>query len=119
MRCKQLSHRCLDLGLSMDNRNVHRALADVDMVCDVLDLWDMEEVIAYWKIPDIYIRAMIPPPWVGRGGDGGVGRDLAKAAGFGYERAPGTDNPYFEKQWVKRVKHVDPSEYPFEVRVVK
>lgn len=119
MACKKLQHRAMDIGLPMDNREQHRALADVVTVCDIFDLYDMPAVIAYAAQPDIFLKAMIPPPWEGKGGDGGVGRDKAKALGFAYERAAGTDGPVFAKSWVKRCKAYEASDFPFEVQVLK
>jgi DNA polymerase III alpha subunit (gram-positive type) len=113
-RCRKLQHRALDLGLPMDGRESHRALADVNLICDIFDLWDMDEVVEYWKQPWIYIAATIPPPWE----DGGKGKDMVKAAGFGWEAAP-ADDRNFPKRWVKRVKNFDQAEYPFPVGVVK
>ncbi len=113
-RCRKLQHRALDLGLPMDNREAHRALADVNLICDIFDMWDMDEVMEYWKQPWIYIAATIPPPWE----DGGKGKDAVKAQGFGWEGAPGDDRK-FPKRWVKRVKDFDQADFDFPVSVVK
>lgn len=112
-RCRQLQHRSLDMGLPMDNRESHRAMADVNLICDNFDLWDMDEVLAYWKLPSTYLRADVPGPWE----DGGKGRDAVKAAGFGWECAPG-DTRKFPKKWIKRVKDFVPDEFSFHVEVV-
>lgn len=114
-RCGQLQHRALDLGLPMDGRPKHRAMADVDTVCDIFDLWDMPEVLEWHRQPWLFVTAVVPAPWT----DNGAGRDLAKAHGFGWEKARGTDAPSFPKKWVKRVKSYDAAEYPFPTELRK
>lgn len=110
MRCRKLQHRALDLGLPMDTRVKHRAMADVITVCDIFDLYDMEEVLAYHAIPWQYVAATIPKPWT----DGGKGRDAAKEAGFGWEGAPG-DSKKIPGKWVRRFKEgSDIPEFPFK-----
>lgn len=115
LTCQKLQHRALDLGLPMDGREQHRAMADVDTLCDIMDMWDMRAVLDWWRLPWLFVKANIPGPWI----DGGKGKDAAKAKGFGWECAPGTDEPRFEKSWVKRVKHFDPEEYSFPVTLLR
>lgn len=114
MRCRQLQHRALDIGLLMDTRAKHRALADVETICDVFDLYDMEAVLEYHKVPWIYVAAIVPAPWK----DNGVGRDQAKAAGFGWEGAPGGDRKVPLK-WVARFKQgADLPQFPFRTELL-
>lgn len=112
-KCRKLQHRALDLGLSMDEREQHRAMADIATMFDIFDLYDMSAVLEYWRLPWVYLQAIVPPPWT----DGGKGRDMAKAAGFGWEAAPG-DEMRFPKKWVKRVKETDATEYLFKTLVL-
>lgn len=115
-RCQQLQHRALDIGLPMDSRESHRALADVNLICDIFDLYDMNDVMEYWKIPSIYVKAMVPPPWE----DNGVGMAAAKAEGFRFEKAAGENEPVFPKKWVKKFKKGEDTSYlPFAVELLK
>lgn len=114
MRCGQLSHRALDHGIKMDGRKLHRALADVTLMWDILDRYDPKVVLEYWGTPWVYAVAEVPKPWT----DQGRGRDAAKAAGFGWEAAPGDDRK-FPLKWVKRLKNNEPvPSYPFGVEFV-
>ncbi len=101
--CQKFQHRALDLGLAMDNRDAHRAMADVTLMWDVLDLWNFEDVYAYSQLPWTYLWADIEKPWI----DGGKGRDAAKALGFGWEQCSG-DERKFPGKWVKRIKEGAP-----------
>jgi len=114
-RCRQLQHRAFDLGLPMDGRRRHRALADVELICEIFDLYDMEAVLEYHKIPWVYYAAQIPAPWK----DGGLGKAAAKEAGFGWEQAAG-DTRKFPGKWVLRKKlGAELPEYSFSVEELK
>jgi hypothetical protein len=104
-RCKQLPHLALDHGLKMDGRELHRAIDDVKLMLELVTTkYDFEEVLKFARIPWVYVRADILGPWVGNGGDGGVGKEQATGRGYGWECARGTYEPKFPKKWVKRVK---------------
>lgn len=104
-RCHTLSHLALDQGLKMDHRSLHRALDDVDLMLELVTTsFTLEEILDYALSPWVYLQAKIPGPWIGRGGDGGVGKTQAQNLGYGWERAKGTEEPFFPKAWVKRVK---------------
>lgn len=109
--CRKLSHRALDLGLKMDMRTKHRAMADVETVLDIFDLVDMNDVLKEASRPWIYLSAKIPPSWE----DGGKGKEQVKAHGFGWEGAPGDASNKFPKTWVKRVKQYSREQFPFFV----
>lgn len=101
-KCKKLSHLALDNGIMVDPSTLHRAEGDVKVLLQLmrkLEL-DMMELAQRAMQPEITIRAIVPKPW----DDGGAGKDKAKACGFGWETAPGTDGPKFDKAWVKRIK---------------
>lgn len=107
-KSKKLAHLALDYGCAVDPKELHRALADVDLLIYMLreGKIDLAEVAGLSKIPDVIIRAIVPKPF-GVNGDNGVGKDKAKACGFGYGCAPGTDGPRVEQAWLKKVKETD------------
>lgn len=124
MTCKKLSHLALDYGVNVDPTKLHRAWGDVALLTELLlhIHVDFDKVITRFKEPWIYVRAMVPKPY-GKGGDGGKGKETAKAQGYGWQKAPRTDGPQFEEAWVKRIKESELetekgklSEY--EVRIV-
>lgn len=118
-RCKKLSHLALDHGIIVDPAKLHRAIGDVDLLGDLLRVgaYSPERIRAFALLPWHYLQAVIPGPWVGKGGDGGKGRELAKAEGFSYEAVRGTLKPRFDKAWVKRVKVMpESSQFAFKFK---
>lgn len=101
-KCRVLSHLALENGVIVDPSTLHRASDDVSLMIRMLEAAhiDMSEVVAISKIPAAIYRAKVPKPW----DDNGAGKDKAKACGFGWTRAPGTDGPTFENSWVKKIK---------------
>lgn len=99
-RCKQLSHLALDHKIKMDHRELHRATGDVELMLELVSLYKFSNILKYANTPWVFVRVEVPPPWT----DKGVGSDLAKASGYGWQRAKGTEEPFFEKMWVKRIK---------------
>lgn len=97
--CKKLAHLGLDHGCKMDNRELHRAVNDVDLMLEIVSKYSIEKVIAYAKEPSTIIRAMIPAPWT----DGGKGKEEATRRGFSWESPRGTSLK-FDKCWVKQIK---------------
>ncbi len=95
-RCRKLSHLVVDYGGTVDGTKIHRAIADVTMMGQLLKLIGKpaEELIAFAKEPWVYIQAQTDYNQ----------RDLAKFAGYGWQTCPGTSAPIFNKAWVKRVK---------------
>lgn len=103
--CMRLSHLAFDKRVPFDPDSLHRATDDaLLMFKTIFKCFTWEEIMAYYNTPWSFLKAEIPPPWIGRGGDGGTGRDVAKKHGYSYEYAKGTDTPHFPKAWVKRVK---------------
>lgn len=100
--CKKLSHLTLDHGVTVDPKTLHRAAGDVRILLQLIQAakLDLKYLASRAMIPEITIRALVPKPW----DDGGKGKDKAKACGFGWETAPGTDGPKFAQSWVKRIK---------------
>lgn len=101
-KCKKLSHLALDHGIMVDPALLHRAEGDIILMMNLLTVAkvDMVALAQRAMIPEITIKAIIPKPW----DDGGKGKDKAKACGFGWQVAPGTDGPEFHQSWVKRIK---------------
>lgn len=102
--CKKLGHLALDHRVPMDNRDLHRAVNDVELMFDLaLGKYHLEDILRYARTPWAVLRADILGPWTGRGGDGGIGKEQATALGYSWETPRGTDDKY-PKLWVKRVK---------------
>ncbi len=99
-RCKQLSHLALDHGIKMDGRMLHRAMADVMLLKELVCLYDIEKILAYARAPWVYLQASCAKPW----DDNGVQKTIAQAHGFNWQVCKGTDGPLFEKKWVMRCK---------------
>lgn len=124
LKCKKLSHLALDYGVAVDPKKLHRAVADVHLMIDMLEASqvDLGNMIKRASVPDVIIMACIPPPF-GKDNDGGIGKDKAKACGFGYGRAHGTDGPIIDKKWLKKVKEdqiqVEKEKLGYEVKIVE
>ncbi len=104
-RSKKLSHLALDYGCAVDPSVLHRAEDDCNLLVEMLSRAnvDFSALLARSKVPDVIVRAIVPSPF-GKGNDGGKGKDKAKACGYGWQRAPGTDGPEFKNCWVKKIK---------------
>lgn len=98
--CKKLAHLALDHGILMDGRVLHRATADVELMLELVAHYKFSTILKYAQTPWVFIKVEVPAPW----NDGGKGKDLAKKMGFGWQNARGTEEPFFDKTWVKRVK---------------
>ncbi len=98
--CKKLSHLALDHKIKMDDRELHRVTGDVELLLEVVKLYKFSVILKYASTPWVFIKVEVPKPWH----DNGVGKDLAKKLGFGWQQARGTDEPFFDQSWVKRVK---------------
>lgn len=104
-KCKKLSHLAYDHGIIAPQKDLHRAIVDVRLLAQlILGNYKIEEIVERRDSPWIYLRADIPGPWVGNGGDGGIGKAQATKLGYSWERVFGTQEPIFPKFWVKRVK---------------
>lgn len=98
--CKKLAHLALDHGILMDHRKLHRATADVELMLELVMKYSFGVILKYAQTPWIFVRAWCKPPWE----DGGISTALAKKQGYSWQTARGTDEPVFDKQWVKRIK---------------
>lgn len=97
--CRKLTHLAWEHDLQVDREKAHRADYDVELMLNLISLYNINEVLAYSKEPWIYLQAIIPAPWT----DNGVGKAKASKLGYGWERARG-DERVFPKSWIKRVK---------------
>lgn len=100
--CTKLSHLALDYGCVVDGSMLHRAVNDVEIMGRMLAKTKLtaQQMLEWSREPWVYLEALVEKPWV----DNGRSRDLAKKEGFGWEKAPGSYEPVFNKCWVKRVK---------------
>lgn len=82
-KCFKLSHLALDYGVAVDPSKLHRALDDVKLMVEMLGVIkpDWTKLLARSQEPAITVRALVPKPF-GPQGDGGKGKDAARAAGF-------------------------------------
>lgn len=86
---RKLKHLALDAGFI--NPFAHRAVFDVLTMLRVLAGYDLEQVIAYSKVPFVTIRAVVDYE----------NRQQAKDRRFSWEKLGDKSYP---KKWVKRVK---------------
>ena len=104
-KCRVLSHLALEHKVKMDGRNLHCAIDDVFLLMDMLLAaqidWDL--VCEAAKIPWVIVRAMIPKPF-GAKGDGGAGKDKAKACGYRYGEL---GEFKLKETWLKKIKIKD------------
>lgn len=97
-KCKKLAHLALDHGVKMDGRYLHRAMADVDLMMELVrNNYPIEGILLYKNTPDMIIQAAVPKPW----DDGGAGKDAAKALGYRWQDIGGK---VFPQMWVKKIK---------------
>jgi DNA polymerase III epsilon subunit-like protein len=119
-RCKQLSHLALDHKVPMDGRDLHKAIADVWLLVDLLQAVqvDWTAIVEQLKVPWVIVRAIIPPPF-GKGNDGGKGKDRCKELKMRYAEL---DNVKLPNAWLKKLKadQVDAfsAELGYPVRIV-
>jgi hypothetical protein len=103
-KCWRLSHLALDKGVAVNPADLHRAVADVELMRKMLvqsgETYD--SLLTYNRDPWCVIQALVEAPWK----DGGRGTTAAKQLGFTWERVKGSDVVY-EKSWVRRVKQKD------------
>lgn len=100
--CRKLSHMALDYGVAIDPVNLHRAMADVELIGEAMRRNGVKptQIKEYSEAPWVYMKACIPAPWE----DNGRGKELAKKDGYSWETPRGSTEPKFPKTWVKRVK---------------
>jgi hypothetical protein len=102
----RLAHVALEHGSTVSLKDLHRAINDVQLMRDFLERSGVtpDDMHRFKMEPWIYVRANVEKPWL----DGSRSVDLAKAAGFSWERAKGdTTGRTFTKTWVTRIKQKD------------
>lgn len=94
--CRKLSHLALDYGVKVDITRLHRALDDVKLMGQMLKGtgFTFDQIKAFADEPWVYLKAVVRYEQ----------RELAKKAGYGWEKCHGTYTPIFKSTWVKRVK---------------
>lgn len=123
-KCKKLSHLALDHGIMVDPSTLHRASGDVELMIALLIKAGVRfrDLVGDSKIPRVIVKAMVPSPF-GPRSDGGKGKDKAKACGFGWQKAPGTDGPELKNSWLKEVKENEIAELRkelgYEIQIVE
>lgn len=103
MKCWKLSHLALDYGVAVDPSKLHRAVADVLLMGEMLaaSKVPLADMIKFMQTPSVVVRIDTPGPWE----DGGKGVEKAKELGFKWEKIKTPDGEkVFPKQWVKLVK---------------
>jgi len=93
----KLMHMALEYGVTVNPKLLHRAIADVDLMRQLLlaSGVTIAAMAEFRESPWVYVAARVSFE----------NKDLAKKQGFGWEQAHGDPGARrFEKTWVKRVK---------------
>lgn len=110
-KSRRLSHLALEYGVAVDPKELHRAYGDVELTRKMLHAvpTTADKMYEYQQIPWVYLKAMVTFDQ----------KDLAKAAGFTWEKALGDDR-HFAKTWLKRVKATEvEKELSYSFKVVR
>lgn len=102
----RLAHVALEYGVTVNPKELHRAIGDVELTRKMLEAAGTTpaKMYEFQKVPWAYVEAVTQKPWL----DGGRSTDLAKKRGFSWEQARGDySGARFEKKWVKRIKEKD------------
>lgn len=97
----RLMHVALEYGVTVNPKELHRALADVELTRKMLEASGTSptEMFEFQQEPWIFVQAITKKPWE----DGSKSNDIAKSLGFRWQRAAGSERE-FKNQWVKRIK---------------
>jgi hypothetical protein len=90
-KCRRLSHLALEHGIIVDPAKLHGAKADVGLMKSILQTYPIVDVVKFATAPWIVLQAMVHYDT----------RELAKKAGFGWEKI---GEKVYPKTWVKRVR---------------
>jgi DNA polymerase III epsilon subunit-like protein len=102
----KLMHIALEYGVTVNPKELHRALADVELMRQMLIAANASplKMFEFQSEPWIYVKAEVTKPWT----DNGRSAALAKTAGYSWEKAKGDPTGReFPKQWIKRIKQKD------------
>lgn len=108
LKCKswKLMHVALDHGVTVNPKELHRAINDVELMRKMLvELGEtFGSMLAYHNEPTVYVIAQVRPPWE----DGGESSGIAKSLGFSWQVAKGDDTGrVIKNRWVKKIKQKD------------
>lgn len=108
LKCKswKLMHVALDHGVTVNPKELHRAINDVELMRKMLvELGEtFDSMLAYHNEPTVYVIAQVRPPWE----DGGESSGIAKSLGFSWQVAKGDDTGrVIKNRWVKKIKQKD------------
>lgn len=117
----RLMHVALEHGVTVNPKELHRAINDVELMRQMLieSGTSVKEMYEFQQSPWVYLRAMCKKPWE----DGGLSTGEAKALGYGWQQAKGDETKrVFDQCWVKRVKEKNIAEEErkakFPVRII-
>ena len=99
----RLMHVALEYGVTVNPKLLHRAIADVELMRQMLEAsgYTIQQMNEFHVEPWIYVEADVKKPWL----DGGESAALAKQLGYAWERARGDQSGRaFDKKWIKRIK---------------
>lgn len=96
----RLMHVALEYGVTVNPKLLHRAIADVELMRQMLKASGTSPKAMYdfQKLPWIYVAADVKAPWT----DDGKSSAEAKSHGFRWESCG--DDRKFPKTWVKKLK---------------
>ena len=96
----RLMHVALEYGVTVNPKLLHRAIADVELMRQMLQASGTTPTAmwAWQTTPWMYVAAKVNAPWT----DGGKTSNEAKALGFRWQTTG--DDRVFEKTWVKKIK---------------
>lgn len=96
----RLMHVALEYGVTVNPKLLHRAIADVELMREMLKESGTSPKAMYdfQKLPWIYVAADVKAPWT----DNGKSSTEAKGLGFRWESAG--DERKFPKTWIKKIK---------------
>jgi len=97
-KSRKLAHLALEYGVPVDPSKLHRALGDVELTRKMLHAvpTTADKMYEYQQIPWVVLKANVTFDQ----------KDLAKAAGFSWQKVHGDDREY-TKTWCKRVKETE------------
>jgi DNA polymerase III epsilon subunit-like protein len=115
----RLMHVALEYGVTVNPKELHRAINDVELMRRMLvaSEYTPMDLYNFQCEPWVYTRALCKPPWEDRGESSGI----AKQMGYSWERARGDETgKAYPKCWVKRIKqrHVDKEMANKELKIV-
>jgi DNA polymerase-3 subunit epsilon len=110
MNCRKLTHLCLDHGIKVDVTQAHGAAYDVDLMKQLVEKYDIQDVLAILTSPLCVVKAHVSYDE----------RELAKARGYRWEKTSGGQT--FLKTWIKEIRKAnyrkELDEAPFHISII-